>query len=152
MYIRYFFFFFKQKTAYEMRMSDWSSDVCSSDLRTVLRQAQHERVGFRSVDSESSHPARQVAARCVADLAAAIAVQYRAGDIARGGRTEEHRRFGDFLDLAPPLHRDPVVMRLPRFRIGGEALHPFGIGDRAGRYAVHPQDRKRTHLNSSHSC
>src|SRR3546814_5079441 len=29
-----FFFFFKQKTAYEMRISDWSSDVCSSDLPT----------------------------------------------------------------------------------------------------------------------
>src|SRR3546814_21116927 len=29
----YLFFFFKQKTAYEMRISDWSSDVCSSDLR-----------------------------------------------------------------------------------------------------------------------
>src|SRR3546814_1743958 len=28
-------FFFKQKTAYEMRISDWSSDVCSSDLRTL---------------------------------------------------------------------------------------------------------------------
>src|SRR3546814_1790917 len=28
------FFFFKQKTAYEMRISDWSSDVCSSDLHT----------------------------------------------------------------------------------------------------------------------
>src|SRR3546814_8895605 len=28
----FFFFFFKQKTAYEMRISDWSSDVCSSDL------------------------------------------------------------------------------------------------------------------------
>src|SRR3546814_2588345 len=29
----YVFFFFKQKTAYEMRISDWSSDVCSSDLQ-----------------------------------------------------------------------------------------------------------------------
>src|SRR3546814_9470241 len=28
----FYFFFFKQKTAYEMRISDWSSDVCSSDL------------------------------------------------------------------------------------------------------------------------
>src|SRR3546814_10051006 len=28
-----YFFFFKQKTAYEVRISDWSSDVCSSDLR-----------------------------------------------------------------------------------------------------------------------
>src|SRR3546814_4232486 len=29
------FFFFKQKTAYEMRISDWSSDVCSSDLPAI---------------------------------------------------------------------------------------------------------------------
>src|SRR3546814_6026154 len=32
------FFFFKQKTAYEMRISDWSSDVCSSDLRQMLSE------------------------------------------------------------------------------------------------------------------
>src|SRR3546814_3320873 len=31
------FFFFKQKTAYEMRISDWSSDVCSSDLTATSR-------------------------------------------------------------------------------------------------------------------
>src|SRR3546814_9513435 len=35
----YCFFFFKQKTAYEMRISDWSSDVCSSDLSMVLSVA-----------------------------------------------------------------------------------------------------------------
>src|SRR3546814_2097972 len=32
------FFFFKQKTAYEMRISDWSSDVCSSDLQQSAAQ------------------------------------------------------------------------------------------------------------------
>src|SRR3546814_9377231 len=31
-----FFFFFKQKTAYEMRISDWSSDLCSSDLPAAV--------------------------------------------------------------------------------------------------------------------
>src|SRR3546814_9297078 len=31
-FLVFFVFFFKQKTAYEMRISDWSSDVCSSDL------------------------------------------------------------------------------------------------------------------------
>src|SRR3546814_5984954 len=31
-----FFFFFKQKTAYELRISDWSSDVCSSDLCSTI--------------------------------------------------------------------------------------------------------------------
>src|SRR3546814_12659457 len=35
-----FFFFFKQKTAYEMRISDWSSDVCSSDLNLLDRYRQ----------------------------------------------------------------------------------------------------------------
>src|SRR3546814_2519154 len=35
------FFFFKQKTAYEMRISDWSSDVCSSDLRCAPTFAPH---------------------------------------------------------------------------------------------------------------
>src|SRR3546814_18677686 len=34
------FFFFKQKTAYEMRISDWSSDVCSSDLLGGILDAQ----------------------------------------------------------------------------------------------------------------
>src|SRR3546814_5562341 len=33
------FFFFKQKTAYEMRISDWSSDVCSSDLPSAGRSS-----------------------------------------------------------------------------------------------------------------
>src|SRR3546814_10317331 len=34
-----YFFFFKQKTAYEMRISDWSSDVCSSDLSELPQAA-----------------------------------------------------------------------------------------------------------------
>src|SRR3546814_7343365 len=34
----YLFFFFKQKTAYEMRISDWSSDVCSSDLLAIRKE------------------------------------------------------------------------------------------------------------------
>src|SRR3546814_3292284 len=37
------FIFFKQKTAYEMRISDWSSDVCSSDLEHVGRAAAGSR-------------------------------------------------------------------------------------------------------------
>src|SRR3546814_5192269 len=37
-------FFFKQKTAYEMRISDWSSDVCSSDLPEMLKRPVN--VGF----------------------------------------------------------------------------------------------------------
>src|SRR3546814_7514570 len=36
------FFFFKQKTAYEMRISDWSSDVCSSDLLEAAELAERD--------------------------------------------------------------------------------------------------------------
>src|SRR3546814_6923233 len=38
------FFFFKQKTAYELRISDWSSDVCSSDLDPGPHHAAAERL------------------------------------------------------------------------------------------------------------
>src|SRR3546814_7406960 len=41
-----FFFFFKHKTAYEMRISDWSSDVCSSDLRSLSFGRQSPHYGF----------------------------------------------------------------------------------------------------------
>src|SRR3546814_4557391 len=44
-----FFFFFKQKTAYEMRISDWSSDVCSSDL------GHHARVGLVGLQHDVEH-------------------------------------------------------------------------------------------------
>src|SRR3546814_9740679 len=40
----FFFFCFKQKTAYEMRISDWSSDVCSSDLPEQQRDRPDESV------------------------------------------------------------------------------------------------------------
>src|SRR3546814_14679883 len=39
------FFFFKQKTAYEMRISDWSSDVCSSDLKQIPIRTVSNRSG-----------------------------------------------------------------------------------------------------------
>src|SRR3546814_7914887 len=51
------FFFFKQKTAYEMRISDWSSDVCSSDLLLALirRQEVVDQIATRLVRSEVGH-------------------------------------------------------------------------------------------------
>src|SRR3546814_2538295 len=39
----FIFFFFKQKTAYEMRISDWSSDVCSSDLSRRMKTCRPSR-------------------------------------------------------------------------------------------------------------
>src|SRR3546814_6412012 len=42
----YYFFFFKQKTAYELRISDWSSDVCSSDLKAIVKDARDQLASF----------------------------------------------------------------------------------------------------------
>src|SRR3546814_3241409 len=50
MFLCCFFFFFKQKTAYEMRISDWSSDVCSSDLRSgIAVQDLHRHLAVRRI-------------------------------------------------------------------------------------------------------
>src|SRR3546814_6396320 len=56
-------FFFKQKTSYEMRISDWSSDVCSSDLLNALVLAQHIRhfVGIVFVHLASEGADKQLA-------------------------------------------------------------------------------------------
>src|SRR3546814_8998171 len=46
------FFFFKQKTAYEMRISDWSSDVCSSDLAGLgVAHGDHDLAYSRNLDA-----------------------------------------------------------------------------------------------------
>src|SRR3546814_7986661 len=50
------FFFFKQKTAYELRISDWSSDVCSSDLRSAERRRLGHRVPAADPDPLLLHP------------------------------------------------------------------------------------------------
>src|SRR3546814_10090945 len=55
---RLFFFLFKQKTAYEMRISDWSSDVCSSDLVAAARAPFMPELGHRP----ALEPAQQLGA------------------------------------------------------------------------------------------
>src|SRR3546814_7965489 len=81
------FFFFKQKTAYEMRISDWSSDVCSSDLMDHLTHSDAKR-------GEIQRGADQVAIGIDFDVAGGPA-HARDGDLGKGGcgrnlRSEEH--------------------------------------------------------------
>src|SRR3546814_3681245 len=82
------FFFFNQKTAYEMRISDWSSDVCSSDLD------HHLSVLVRADSLESLD---DVTASCTAALADAGAVAVREDvnlEPAFWGQRSEERRVG----------------------------------------------------------
>src|SRR3546814_19968510 len=63
------FFFFKQKTAYEMRISDWSSDVCSSDLfgqETSLNNADNAAAMARQGSANAAAMARQMTTEAAA--------------------------------------------------------------------------------------
>src|SRR3546814_20125925 len=59
-----YFFFFKQKTAYEMRISDWSSDVCSSDLAACRPHATVPFEAHLMVEQPDELAARYVEAGC----------------------------------------------------------------------------------------
>src|SRR3546814_1259932 len=52
LFILFLLFFFKQKTAYEMRISDWSSDVCSSDLGVYTLSPKFLSSVFENWESE----------------------------------------------------------------------------------------------------
>src|SRR3546814_8387401 len=71
----YCFVFFKQKTAYEMCISDWSSDVCSSDLIAVAGVVRHDEKDVRRLLGlpRSRRGGRQEA--CCSDRSAEAAVQ-----------------------------------------------------------------------------
>src|SRR3546814_7873089 len=77
-----FFFFFKQKTAYEMRISDWSSDVCSSDL--LFDRA----IDFRGADAYAKPVQRRV--RAAIDVAATASIDL--DEIAMSPDVREHFR------------------------------------------------------------
>src|SRR3546814_7249163 len=71
-FLYFFFFFLKKKTAYEMRISDWSSDVCSSDLG--------DRLQGRSAQVDIDGPREPKIARVGEIDAGAVATIEAAGD------------------------------------------------------------------------
>src|SRR3546814_4331034 len=127
-----FFFCFKQKTAYDMRMSDWSSDVCSSDLNDVAG-LQLKQLGDRDVRT------RQHAARLQPDVR-----QRRAHPLTpvTAGDAAVVMQVGGQLDLDGAKRGDRVE-NVDRCRHALQRRRNGKTGDR---------DRKSTRLNSSHSC
>src|SRR3546814_928119 len=95
------FFFFKQKTAYDMRISDWSSDVCSSDLSPIILHS------------------LSIRARCMAMVRRAWAAMV----INMDSHPHETRkcRVPSHLQTARPIHALPCERRtLPRWALGGD--------------------------------
>src|SRR3546814_10127899 len=114
------FFFFKQKTAYEMRISDWSSDVCSSDLLA----------GGDIARGKTDDLVVAMHGRAVRDVVYCDLVTRRNGV----GRYELFARYGSTrLDVAS-CDQNIVVRAEPYCHMPG----------------IRPADRKRPRLKSSH--
>src|SRR3546814_8837382 len=117
--IIYFFvcLVFKQKTAYDMRISDWSSDVCSSDLEP----GDDQRVG--EVDEERAHQRRdQERAR-----RHAIAQHQRAHHRHGIGRSAEHERSEEHTSELQSLMRISYAVFCLKNKITIPTLHPHNI-------------------------
>src|SRR3546814_6571758 len=117
------FFFFKQKTAYEMRISDWSSDVCSSDLPP------HAPAGVPGWSELASSIASVCWMAVMSPGNALDRVVYL-----KDRALEESRRvaaYGKARDLVRELGDDEIVRR-------------------HGEGTLQELDRKSTRLNSSH--
>src|SRR3546814_10591078 len=122
-----YFFFFKQKTAYEMRISDWSSDVCSSDLHRRWRLG----------------PTMQ-------DVG-------RRRDGVRGGRQMQQRIPVNLaLEVDHVLQRIPEIDPTPAIELGlgaGIKAHVMVVAEHPQQkpdLLLTNADRKSTRLNSSH--
>src|SRR3546814_10390400 len=142
-------FFFKQKTAYEMRISDWSSDVCSSDLRIAP-----------PVGDDAVEMAQAVQQNCRLD----------------GIKPRHHAPFDDRIAIRQPVVAEPAQPFGQCLIAGGDEAgiahgvqvlermgrKGAGMPERAGMTVVETrthglgggldQDRKRTRLNSSPIC
>src|SRR3546814_8600152 len=102
------FFFFKQKTAYEMRISDWSSDVCSSDLTKLVGRIVAARALARRCCG-AAHARRAVLGARPSDLCRLREPRGRSQDRDRKGRA---RRCQGAIVGAAPREKDRKSTRL----------------------------------------
>src|SRR3546814_10106895 len=117
------FFFFKQKTAYEMRISDWSSDVCSSDLQKQLDEfpgtpfeALSRAIAFHA-DARGSQLSMETAAKAI-----------------------ERHAMGQLLE----------TLEATDAKFFGLIENPEGVRALVRELHGQDRDRKSTRLNSSH--
>src|SRR3546814_8899944 len=115
-----FVFFFKQKTAYEMRISDWSSDVCSSDLNEI-NEYNREKFETEAVELFPGKSPRDVLALPFAvRKAAGIHHPYKLADIPFPHRLEQSHAmlFGTTGAGKTTQLRDLIVQMRQRQEIG----------------------------------
>src|SRR3546814_19085450 len=115
----YFVFFFKQKTAYEMRISDWSSDVCSSDLWKGGEIARSEKSDGAEIAQRECH--------------------------GEGERHQErlHKHGAvDMVQFPPPGNAEASGKTAGYDARSGHGGSPHPDAERHGQQPVHPDDKK----------
>src|SRR3546814_12715232 len=154
-------FFFKQKTAYEMRISDWSSDVCSSDLAAevqLAREAQERLAADRA--RQEAQERQQVREReKVAEKFRTIAGKREAGTHGYGDHNSDWKETPEALRKAvdayhganqptKALYIDPIQGEPRMARAVGQLLHERELGlhrarrvSRARRHVVSGKKR-----------
>src|SRR3546814_6419815 len=118
-----FFFFFKLKTAYELRISDWSSDVCSSDLTSGRRA--------RALSGRSWRCARRSRRALAAQWDRLPDRHFRAGATRGTGGSYQHalrqcrdRRHAGALRRPPSAHAPPLRRDRSSTGAGGDRSWP----------------------------
>src|SRR3546814_4068286 len=126
----YFFFFFKQNTAYEWRISDWSSDVCSSDLGLRQRRGPQAKISLHNAhlapDAWLQAPGASLA---FAECSHGFELLDRG--IGRGDRFETAHRLVQYLELSV-IGLDHVIeiLHLPVGRLPVQLSFALQFGDR----------------------
>src|SRR3546814_10485188 len=144
-------FFFKQKTAYEMRISDWSSDVCSSDLPMACLQATPSQ-DRATIDFTINRPPSEGSRRQFSSTLASLSK-----------RSDLAQLLGHQPSMGQPAHRmagaawiartgwnvEPERVVLTNGVQHGLAVVLAALA-RPGDLVLTEEDRKSTRLNSSH--
>src|SRR3546814_6305594 len=112
------FFFFKQKTAYEMRISDWSSDVCSSDL--------HRRPRRRNIPACTAKAFDQYIAAFLVELPVLLDDVLRAIDRGNGRRLNGRERT--IIEIAFDARERGDQLLVADSKAHAPSRHGIGLG------------------------
>src|SRR3546814_3835013 len=140
------FFVFKQKTAYEMRISDWSSDVCSSDLPAATESTPVQRPCSRTAPTAQPNTGRirlSLFKRELDRTGAEAGHRHAEDPFALGGHITGADRLIEF--LGRDIDAQPFAVGARAFKLPAEIRH-----HRVTATVVARGDRKSTRLNSSH--
>src|SRR3546814_6713416 len=140
------FFFVKQKTAYEMRISDWSSDVCSSDLRPARAQPRRGRAQA----GEEQDPDRRRPGNPPAQAAADLHHERVRPDLLRDHPAQGQRRLRRGQLPGPVREHRARPDEARRAVTRAVAFGPLSLRERAG-VRVRRNDARQTTAANNHA-